>query len=49
MPPGTKEDSIEYQIILELKHWFTILSENLIPDIKKMPGGVPQEFMDWMQ
>ena len=34
--------------MMELKHWFEILSEILPSAIADMPGGVPQEFLDWM-
>ena len=33
---------------MEFAPWFTLLSEHLPPPIKGMSGGVPPEFMDWM-
>ena len=44
------EESWNKQIMLELKHWFVLLTEKemLPPVFVNITGGVPQQFFDWM-
>ena len=48
MPKSMFWSNWQKQIVMELEHWFTILAEDLPLELKWMPGGVPQQFFDWM-
>ena len=41
MEEGSGGGSYENEIIMELKHWFEILLDNLPPVITDAPQGVP--------
>ena len=48
-PLGSGKGVWNGNFVLELKHWFNMLSLALPNEISSMPNGVPTEFLDWMR